>query len=305
MHLLIYDIRMSTCAYYRLYNMKIPALICLLVLTGCYYQDLKTAEVDPSASQRGVEAYSWSPPTEDELQLRRFRQQEIDELTAEMERQIFVNEDMALVLDELQASIRQYDADISKLEADGAKRIAAMKERVKKLEMSEAQLEKSKRAIEKGIKKVKQDRANRVLSEKQYAAAIQFFKDGNYDSSIASFKKALSLNPPGSLIDKMHFGIGSSYYKMKKYKKAVNDLDVIVSRNPKSSKWFISSAMLGWLYNNLGEKSKALYVLENAVQKKPPEAVLSLLNRIIQLVQEEASDTKEMTDTQAPKKATE
>jgi TolA-binding protein len=140
------------------------------------------------------------------------------------------------------------------------------------------------------------------LSKKIYAAAVHSFKNGSYDSSIAGFRKALSLNPPGDLVDKMRFGIGCAYFKMKKYRQAVADLDFIVSKIPNSDKWFISSALLGWIYDDLGEKSKAIFVLENAMQKNPSEFILPMLNRLMQMVQEAPTTAKETIDPQAPKK---
>ena len=256
-------------------------LITLLILSGCYYQKPGVAEV-----------YSWSPPSEDELKLRRFRQKEIDEIAAEIERQVFANQDMAQDIEGLQASIRQAESELARLELQGAAQIAVMEEKYKNLEMSAADLESSKEAVEEGIWKVKQDRAKRELSKKNYATAIQLFKDGKFDLSISSFQKALSLNPPGTLVDKMHFGISSAYFKTRRYPKAVHNLGILVSKFPKSDKWFISSVLLGWIYNSIGEKSKAIFVLENALQKKPPEAVLPLLNRLMRIVQEEAKNSE-------------
>lgn len=252
--------------------------IALLVLSGCYIQNPGMSEV-----------YSWNPPSDDELKLRRFRQNELDEITAEMERRIFTNEDLAHDMQDLQTSVQQAEVELAKLETQGAAKLAAMEERYKNLQMSAAELKSSSEAVEEGILKVKRDRVNRELSRKNYAAAVQFFKDGKFDLSISSFKKALSLNP-GALADKMHFGISSAYFKMKKFEKAVANFDILVNKFPKSDKWYISSVLLGWIYNNMGEKSKAIFVLENALQKNPPETVSPLLSRLLRVVQEESKN---------------
>jgi TolA-binding protein len=247
-----------------------------MILSGCYYQ-----------KPGPVEVYSWNPPSEDELKLRRFRQHELDKIAADIDMLVMKNQDLQQSLDEMEEKNRQIEAELTKMETEGMAKLAALEEKYKTSQMDSAELNVQKETLEERLFKMKQDRINRELSKKNFASAIIFFRDGRYTQSAASFQKALSQNPPGNLVDKMHFGIGSSYFRLKQYPKAVKNLDILYGRFPKSDKWFVASVMLGWIHNNMGEKSKAIYVLENALKNNPPENVKPLLENLMKVVNEE------------------
>lgn len=264
--------------------MKTIVYLCvvIMILSGCYYQKPGPAEV-----------YSWSPPSEDELKLRRFRQTELDKIAADIDMLVLKNQDLQQALDEMDEKNRQLDAELAKMETEDAAKLAALEEKYKDHQMGAAELNVLKESLEERAWKIKQDRINRELSRKNFASAIISFRDGKYSLSIAGFQKALTQNPPGDLVDKMHFGIGSSYFRMKQYPKAVKNLDILFGRFPKSDKWFITSVMLGWIHNSLGEKSKAIYVLENSLKNNPPENVKPMLERLLRVVSEEEEERKD------------
>lgn len=239
-----------------------------------------------------AEVYSWKPPSNDELKLRRVRQVELDKLSAQIEREFENNKDMTQSLEDLEAATRRFDVELAEMEKQLTAKVSMMAERNQKLGMSTAELQSSKEALEEDILKVKRDRARRVLSMKHYSSAVLFFRDGKFSESANSFQRALSLNPPGKLIDKMYFGAGCAQYKLKHYAQAAKSLNTLVGRFPKSDKWYLSSALLGLVHNDMGEKSKAIFALENALGKSPPDSIKPVLEKLLEVINEETPQDK-------------
>lgn len=263
--------------------MKTILILCvsLMILSGCYYQKPGPAEV-----------YSWSPPSNDELKLRRLRQAELDKIAADIDMLLLNNQELQQTLDNLNAINLQLDAELVRMETEQASKLAILEEKYNNHQVSLAELTVQKEELEERLWKTKQDKINRDATRSNFAAAMIFFRDGRYSQSIASFQSALNHAPRGHLVDNMHFGIGSSYFRMKQYAKAVKNLDILIDRFPKSDKWFAGSLMLGWIQNTLGEKSKAIYILENALKNNPPENVKPLLERLLRVVFEEEEEKK-------------
>ncbi len=238
------------------------------------------------------EVYSWKPPSDDELKLRRLRQIELDKLSAQIESEFQTNNDMSQSIEDLQAATRRFDVELAEMETQLTARISNLTEKNKKLGMSTAELQSSKEALEEDILKVKRDRTRRALSMKHYSSAVLFFRDGKFGESANNFQRALSLNPPGALIDKMYFGAGCAQYKLKHYQQAAKSLSILIGRFPKSDKWYLSSALLGLIHNVMGEKSKAIFALENALDKNPPDSIKPTLERLLELINEATPQDK-------------
>ena len=117
---------------------------------------------------------------------------------------------------------------------------------------------------------------------------MKAFSEENYRVSIYFFKKLLSQNPPKFLEDNIHFGIGSSYFRLKNYKKAISHFQKNIDDFKMGDKLFNSYAMLGIIYNLEGEKSRALYLLDEALKTNPPKKINPLLQRLIKNINENA-----------------
>ena len=105
-----------------------------------------------------------------------------------------------------------------------------------------------------------------------------------------SLKKFLSINkqnPPLFLQDNIQFGIGSIYYRLKKYAIAIKHFQKILDDYARGDKRFVSYFMLGLIHNVQGEKSKAMFVLEEALDKNPPEKIKNSIHRLINIVNDE------------------
>ncbi len=242
-------------------------------------------------TQRGpAEMYAWRPPSADELKLRRFRQNELDATAADIDKLLRDSEEMNQPIDVLRASIQDFDSGLAEMETRVAAKIRAGTDAQNRVFSDLGEDKAALDKLEKEIRGIRQARINRKLSVDNYLAGIQSFKNGKYDASAAKFKKSLALNPPPDMADKIRFGSGSSLYKLKKFPEAAKDLEVVVSQYPKSGKWFASSLLLGWIYLDAGETSKALYVLDEALKKNPPEDVKIAMERLVNLIRQGESD---------------
>jgi tetratricopeptide (TPR) repeat protein len=123
-----------------------------------------------------------------------------------------------------------------------------------------------------------------------YRHAILLFRDGQYLKSIAKFKSILEKKYPASLKDNILFGLASNYYKLKKYDKALVNLDTIIQNHPKGEKWLVSHAISGLIYNLQGKPGKAIPVLESALRHQPNPELLKIINRLLKLAQESVAD---------------
>ena len=88
------------------------------------------------------------------------------------------------------------------------------------------------------------------------------------------------------MIDNILFGLSMSYYKMKKFSKAEKALLRIIKLYVDSDKWYMSHVMLALVHEKKGEKSQAIYVLEQGLKNDPPYFIRSVINNVINLVQD-------------------
>ena len=119
--------------------------------------------------------------------------------------------------------------------------------------------------------------------------AIRLFRNGKYKKSIKKFQNALTGYQPRSLEDNIQFGIGSAYYKLKQYPAAIRHLDSVIKNYPGQDKWFVSHVLLGMIYHLDSQKSKAIFIIENALNSNPPINIRRILERLIVIAHEESS----------------
>ena len=86
------------------------------------------------------------------------------------------------------------------------------------------------------------------------------------------------------------FGLASNYYKLKKYDKALVNLDDIIQNHPKGDKWLVSHAISGLIYNLQGKPGKAVPILESALQHRPNPELLKIITRLLKLAKEGVAD---------------
>jgi TolA-binding protein len=240
-------------------------------------------------SANPTEMHAWDPPDEEALAQRREKQQHLDNLTSEIER-LFINQasltQQGASMDDL---TRKSDAKIRRSEKDFADQIDKEIDRNKKMQ---SDLKKTQDEFEQAkvrLKELSKIKPPVIFSSANYNAAMKAFSQGQYKISLRLFDKLIKQNPPRFLEDNIHFGLGSSYYRLKKYSEAQKHFQKILDDFKMGDKRFNSYVMLGVIHNLQGEKSRALYLLDEALNNSPPERMKPLISRLIRNINEESS----------------
>jgi outer membrane protein assembly factor BamD (BamD/ComL family) len=74
---------------------------------------------------------------------------------------------------------------------------------------------------------------------------------------------------------------------MRKYKQAIEQLNAIRKYYPNGDKWHMSYVMLGMIHNQKGEKSRALFILNEALEKNPPQNIRKIIDLMLNKIQGE------------------
>jgi len=253
-------------------------------LTGCggYLQSPPT-----NWSANPSEMHVWEPPDEETLAKRRENQEHLDNLTEEIER-LFINHASLIQQESTMDNLtRNTDTNIRKMELDYSSQINKELERNKKMRADLQETRAKYESQKELLKKLSEEKPPVIFSTKDYNSAMKAFGDGKYQMSIKLFNKIMSQNPPKFLEDNIHFGLGSSFYRLKKYDKAKIHFQKIIDEFQMGDKRFNSYAMLGVIHNLKGEKSRALYLLDEALNNNPPDKVKPMLKRLINVINED------------------
>ncbi len=234
------------------------------------------------------EMYAWKPATRKELALRRERQQTLDEIAYLIEQRFFDNEDLREGLQIVQASANSVEPQLKGVVLQAKSGILNVLDDFKRIKTEMASVKTTGLGLDADFKKY--DRyleLQKPFDPDEYSEAVLLFKKGDYKNSIKSFKKLLKKKPPYFLMDNIHFGIGTSYYKLKKYDKAAKTFDLIASKYPNGDKWPIAYVMLGMVYNETSRKSKAIYELQRALAKYMRPKDRKLIEKLLVLIQKD------------------
>ena len=109
-----------------------------------------------------------------------------------------------------------------------------------------------------------------------YQAAYRDYQRGNFDLAIEGFRDFLSVNRVADLADNAEYWIGESLFSQKKYREAIEQFEVVVSKYPRSDK--VPGALLkkGLSYINLGERAQGVVQLQYVVHEHPRSQEASL-----------------------------
>ena len=256
------------------------------ILCGCggYFPAVKTHWPINKGEQ-----HTWYPPDETALMQRRANQLWLDHMTHEIEtlfinhasiskQELYLYESINKVEPQINAMKFNYE---KKIESEGERKIRMKKD----LEMSKLGFI----SAEAKLKKIMTVKPTIVFSVHDYNAAMKYFRDGLFKKSLKAFIKLSKQNPPLFLQDNIQFGMGSIYYRLKKYSMARNHFQKILDDYARGDKRFISYFMLGLIHNVQGEKSRAIFVLDEALGNNPPKKIKNSIHRLINIINDEPS----------------
>lgn len=145
------------------------------------------------------------------------------------------------------------------------------------LELSYISIEKpaenTARAMEKRIvlpgRPTEPDQTTGVSPSEAYGLAYNDYLKGNYDLALLGFRNFLANYESTSLAPNAQYWIGESLYGKKKYVKAIEAFDKVVSDYPGSIK--VSGALLksGYAFAELGDKPQARLYLKKVLENYP------------------------------------
>ncbi|HEX2120002.1 MAG TPA: tol-pal system protein YbgF [Thermoanaerobaculia bacterium] len=102
-----------------------------------------------------------------------------------------------------------------------------------------------------------------------YQAAYRDYQRGNFDLAIEGFREFLQGNATSDLADNAAYWIGESLFSQRKYRDAIEQFDIVVSRYPRSDK--VPGALLkkGYAYISIGERAQGVVQLQYVLHEHP------------------------------------
>ncbi|MFM9967011.1 MAG: tol-pal system protein YbgF [Burkholderiales bacterium] len=138
--------------------------------------------------------------------------------------------------------------------------------RLRKIEQGQQQLEQAQVQIQERLVTPEREAAQ----EKQvYESALNQFKVGNYQSSIAAFQTFMASYAASQLVPSAQYWVGNAYYALRDYKAAIAAQQKVVLTWPDNAK--ASDAMLNIASSQaeLGDQKGTLLTLKTLVTKYP------------------------------------
>ena len=127
-------------------------------------------------------------------------------------------------------------------------------------------------------------RRAKMTTPSEYDKALSAYRNKDHDGSILLFQNLALSNPPNHLKDNIEFWIGSNYVALEMYDDAIIQFETVLNKYPRGNKVHDSRYMIGVSYSKMGETSRAIEVLEDALKRNPTNEVrakiLAQLNHI-------------------------
>lgn len=241
-------------------------------------------------NRHSVQMYVWSPPDDHELSLRKTRQEMLDSISRDVEILALKHQGIDQQTRAFGSKIKQVETDTESFRANIQAKIHFQKKQQKHLKHELAKLNIDQNFLKSNFTTLKAMRSRprqKIYSPQIYTAAINLLKDGRFKQSMHKFNVALKSNPPQDLKDNIHFGLATAFYKLRKYSQAIKQLDTVRKNYPKGDKWYMSYVMLGMIHNQKGDKSRAIFILNEALQKSPPQNIRKMIELMLNKIQGE------------------
>jgi tol-pal system protein YbgF len=108
-----------------------------------------------------------------------------------------------------------------------------------------------------------------VAEGKAYEAALNQFKIGNYQSSVAAFQNFLATYPESQQVSSAQYWIGNAYYALRDYKTAIAAQQKLLASWPDSAKAPDAMLNIASCQAEMGDAKAARETLQALVKKYP------------------------------------
>ena len=119
----------------------------------------------------------------------------------------------------------------------------------------------------------------------EYEQALIAYRNKDADASILLFQNLALSNPPNHLKDNIEFWIGCNYVALEMYDDAILQFETVLNKYPHGNKVHDSRYMIGVSYSKMGETSRAIEVLEDALKTNPPNEVRTKITAQLKNIQ--------------------
>ncbi len=108
-----------------------------------------------------------------------------------------------------------------------------------------------------------------LVEGKAYEAALNQFKLGNYQSSVAAFQSFLASYPESQQVSSAQYWIGNAYYALRDYKTAIAAQQKVLASWPNSAKAPDALLNIASCQAEMGEAKAARETLKSLLKKYP------------------------------------
>lgn len=108
-----------------------------------------------------------------------------------------------------------------------------------------------------------------AAQEKEYGAAYELFKGGQYAKALIAFSGFADKYPASALTDNAIYWMGECYLQQKEYALAVEEYSRVLKRFPKESKAPYAMYKIALCYKMLGEKKDSDVYLQELLTRYP------------------------------------
>ncbi len=108
--------------------------------------------------------------------------------------------------------------------------------------------------------------------------AMSSFSQGDYQSAKDNYEtilgqQSLANDSEKKIFEKAHFEIGRTYYKMKKYKDAIDSFSALLKKFPKSENVKNALLHIGMIFYDTGKSDKAKTYFQKVISMEPKDEV--------------------------------
>lgn len=235
------------------------------------------------AGESGDEGFASVDQTTDENEIKA----DMETLQSQQELLVEKVRELQEVLDDLEPKVAQTQEMLAGNLGAVSERADFLEPEVHELKEEMARLKEELAALKSGRGAPRRTSARNVSSgfEREYGKALATYRGGNYDESILLFQNLALKNPPLSYQDNIAFWIGNNYAKLEMYDDAIQQFQVVLNRYPRGNKVHDSRYMLGVSHYKKGDSSRAIDILQSALNDNPPADVREKIQRQLSQIQ--------------------
>ncbi|NJM13646.1 MAG: tol-pal system protein YbgF [Synechococcaceae cyanobacterium SM1_2_3] len=115
-----------------------------------------------------------------------------------------------------------------------------------------------------------------------FDAAMNEWREGRYPQAITAWQRFLNVYPNGKLAGEAQYWLGEAYYVSRDYPSAKDAFITLGLNAPQNSRLPDALLKLGYIYEHLGDASRAKEVLQKLVQVYPHTPAATLAEQQLQ-----------------------